>query len=258
MKAERPRVHESVKRPVAAGRDRRGLRFLLLLAAVCMLIILIRGRIYVIREIKVTGNSTRSASEIAGQSGLDLGMNIFRVDKAAVERNLSVNNYVELLEVHIETPDKVILEIRERTACAAVNCAGVILVVDEKGYILERLTGVPETDGILVVSGMDVSIGAQGRMIESGVAGQKDAMNRVIEAVRSAGMEKQFSELNVADMDNLYMMSDSGVQVMLGDETQLESKLIWARAVLDKLMQEGVMSGVLDVSSGKNAVYADR
>lgn len=258
MKAERPRVQGHVKRSVAAGRNGRGLRFLLMLAALCVLVMIVRGRIYVVREIKVTGNLTRSASEIAGQSGLYLGMNIFRVDKDSVERNLSANNYVELLEVHIETPDTVILEVRERTACAAINCAGVILVVDEEGYILERLTGVPEIDGVIVISGMDVSIGAQGRTIESGVAGQKDAMKKVIGAVRGAGMEKQFSELNVADMDNLYMMSDGGIQVMLGDETMLEDKLVWTRAVLDKLMQEGVMSGVLDVSSGKNAVYADR
>lgn len=257
MNEGRPRVQKSANHP-AAGRDGRAWRLLAMLAAVCALVILIRGRIYVIREIEVTGNSERSASEIAGQSGLRLGMNIFNVDRETVERNLSANPCVEVLDIEVILPDTVVLHIRERTACAAVNCAGVILMVSEDGYILERLTSVPPTEKVVVVSGMDVKIGPQGRTIESGVAGQKNVMEAVLAALRTVGMEKQVSELNVADLDNLYLMSDSGVQVLLGDETQLEDKLVWMRAVLEKLTRNGVMSGVLDVSSGKNAVYSEK
>lgn len=46
--------------------------------------------------------------------------------------------------------------------------------------------------------------------------------------------------------------------MLLGDETNLNDKFAWMRAVMDRLKQDGVMSGVLDLSSGKNAVYADR
>lgn len=258
MNAGRPREHNDGRRSLSAGRDRRALRFVAMLAAVCVLVILVRGRIYVIREIEVTGNSMKSASEIAGQSGLYLGMNIMNVDRESVERNLSGDSYVKLLDVEVNLPDTVILRVSERSACAAVNCAGVILLISEDGYILERLTSVPETEGIVVVSGMDVSVGPQGRTIESDVAGQKRVMSAVLAAIRTAGMEKWVSELNVADMDNLYLVSDTGIQVLLGDEMQLEDKLVWTRAVMEKLTLDGVMSGVLDVSSGKNAVYADR
>ena len=257
MSTESPHTQGNVKR-TAAGQNRRAFRFLLLLAAVCALVILVRGRIYVLREIEVTGNSMRSVSEIAGRSGLRLGMNIFNVDKEEVERNLSADPYVELLEARVELPDTVVLEIRERSACAAINCAGVILLTDQEGYILERLTGVPQDGNLIVVSGMDVSVGHQGDTIESGVSGQKTAMSAVLQAIRASGMEREISELNVSDMDNLYLVSGSGIQVLLGDETNLDDKLAWMRAVLDKLEQDGIMSGVLDVSSGKNAVYADR
>lgn len=239
-------------------RDGRSVNFLALLAVLCALILLIRGRIFVVREISVTGNSTRSDSEIAGQSGLSLGMNIFSVDKSAVERNLSANNYVELLEVHIEMPDTVTLVVRERAASAAVNCAGVILVVDQDGYILERLTTLPDEPDIVVVSGMNVSVAAQGRTIESGTAGQMDVLRRLLADIRAAQVQGLISELNVANPDNLYLVSESGIQVLLGDEEQLTDKLMWMQAVLEELTKRGVMSGVLDVSSGKNAVYADR
>ena len=39
---------------------------------------------------------------------------------------------------------------------------------------------------------------------------------------------------------------------------QLEELLETQQAVLEKLTQEGVRRGILDVSTGRNAVYADR
>ena len=60
------------------------------------------------------------------------------------------------------------------------------------------------------------------------------------------------------DRFNLYMVSNTGVQIILGEKDDLDDKLVLARLVLEKLTEEGVMSGVLDVSTGKNAVYADR
>ena len=66
------------------------------------------------------------------------------------------------------------------------------------------------------------------------------------------------SEINVRDRFNLYMVSNTGVQIILGEKDDLDDKLVLARLVLEKLTEEGVMSGVLDVSTGKNAVYADR
>ena len=259
MKTERPQLN-SGRRQVhyarRSGRQLRASRFLMMIALICILTLFIRGRIFVVREIEVTGNLQKSASEIAGQSGLMLGMSIFNVDKSSVERNLSVNNYVELLDVRTEMPDTVVLEIRERVPCAAVNCAGVIMLVDEDGYILERMTGIPREQGIIVVSGINAAVGSQSRWIESGTAGQIEVMQKVLRAIREAELEGQVSELNVSNQDNLYLISQSGIQVLFGDEEMLAEKLIWMRAVLETLTADGYMSGVLDVSSGKNAVYA--
>lgn len=240
------------------GQERRSLRLLAVLVLIVLLVIVVRSRVFVIREIVINGNVQQNPSVIAGQTGLRLGMSIFSVKENEVERNLLANPYVELLEVNTELPDTVVLEIRERTACAAINCAGVILLTDGEGYILERLANMPQDTGIIVVSGMDVSIGAQGYSVESGVAGQKDVMKMLLEALDASQMTDVVSELNIADMDNLYMVSCSGIQILLGDETMISDKIIWAKAVLEKLTAEGCMSGILDVSSGKNAVYADR
>ena len=110
----------------------------------------------------------------------------------------------------------------------------------------------------MVVSGMDVSVSAQGRRIESAKSWQLAAMKNVLAEMDAQGMLQVVSELNVAVRYNLYLVSNTGVKIVLGDEENMTAKLVWARTVLEKLTQEGVRRGVLDVSTGKNAVYADR
>lgn len=250
-------------RKYASGRKRprqrrRLARFVLLVLTVSVAVLLLRSRLFVVREIQVVGNSEKRANDVVAMSGLTLGMNIYEVNQEKIRGNLSADLYVELVGVQIELPDTVILEIRERTPCAAVNCAGVILLIDQEGVILERTSHLPQDENIIVVSGMDVGINVRGDKIESYTFGQLDAMKRLLSAVCDSSVRQIISELNVADMDNLYLVSTSGIQVLLGTEEMIEDKLVWMQAVLEKLTENGITKGVLDVSSGKNAVYADR
>ncbi len=232
--------------------------FVLLIAAIAVAVTVLQSSTVVIKEIKVTGDLiTKTESEIVSLSGLRLGMNILKVDKKEIERNFSINNRVELVEVRIQKPDTVVLEVRERTSRAAVNCAGVILMIDMDGYILDRLSSVPQTGGnIPVINGMDVRVSVQGKTIESGTKGQIEVMSNVLSAIYASDFQQRVSELNVSDLDNLYLISDSGIQILIGDDEMLDAKLAWTRAVLDVLTIEGIMSGVVDVSSGNNAVYS--
>ncbi len=245
--------------PRRRGKRRQGaavLRLIALVALLALALVLTKRRVFVLREVRVEGNRGYSASEIASMAGLTMGESIFDIDRAAVERGLSVNGDVKLVDFSVTWPDTVSLSVSERQARAAVNVAGVILLVDEDGQIMDRFSSVPE--GSVVVSGMDVSISAQGRRIESAKSWQLGDMKNVLAEVDAQDMLSVISELNVADRYNLYLVSNTGVKIVLGDEENMAAKLVWARTVLEKLTQEGVRRGVLDVSTGKNAVYADR
>lgn len=246
---------------MAAYRDtsyrRRGRgRFLALVILLCAASLLIKSRVFTLKEIVIEGNERFSDAEIAAISGLVLGEDTLKIEKTRISGNFSRSNYVELDSVEILYPDRVLLRVRERCPCATVSCAGVILVIDDEGVILERRATMPE-EALLTVS-MDVSLGAQGRVIEAAKASQREDMTRILEALETQNMTELISEVNVRDGFNLYLVSRTGVQIILGDSNDLSEKLVWARRVLEKLTEQGVMSGVMDVSTGKNAVYADR
>ncbi len=246
---------------MASGRgasyQRRGRgRFLALMIVLCLAALLIKSRVFTLKEIVVEGNILYTDAEIAAISGLILGEDTLKIEKERIYGNFSRNSYVELTGLDILYPDRVLLRVEERFARATVSCAGVILVIDEDGVILERLAAMPAGDLITVT--MDVSLGAQGRVIETADPDQRENMTAILTALEDTNMTSLISEVNVRDGYNLYLVSRTGVQIILGESQDLSEKLVWARRVLEKLTEEGVMSGVMDVSTGKNAIYANR
>lgn len=252
-------AHPPKRRKKASAKQyRRLLGFALLIAVISMIVLLVQGDELLLKEIKVTGSFSQNSSEIISVSGLRLGMNILNVDQEEIRRNFSSNSSVELKDIRIEMPDTVILEVRERSVCAAVSCVGVMLMVDRDGYVLQRAAAVPQNMGIPVVSGMDARLSPNGKTVESGTEGQVEVMINVLSAIYDAQMQTIVSEANIEDMNNIYLMSVSGIQVMIGDDEDLPVKLAWMRAVIDQMTAEGVMSGIVDVSSGVNAVYSEK
>lgn len=240
------------------SRQRRKWSALLwLVLALAGAVLLLRSQVFVLRQVNVEGNAALSVEEVMTLAGLEYGESIFSVSERQVERQLSGELRVELISCRRTLPNAFSLVIREREALACVHCGGEYLLIDETGYIMSRQESYPE-GGVLLVSGMDAYVDRQGKRVESSVSGRRAVMTQVIEALREKGMLSLVSELNVANLDEVYLVSVSGVQVILGDVENLPGKLEWMRTVLAELTRKGVMRGVLDVSTGKNAVYADR
>lgn len=237
-------------------RGRGGVRFLLFMVMLCAVTWLIKSRVFILKEIVVQGNEVYSDEEIVALSGLTLGEDTLKIEKSRIQGNFSRNCYVELIEMDILYPDRVLLTIRERRPCAVVNCAGVMLVIDSEGVILERMTGSPSDD--LITVSMNASLSTQGHSVESTKAGELETMTLILEGLEAQGMTELIAEINVRDRFNIYMISRTGVQIMLGEKDDMDDKLLLTRLVLEKLTNEGITRGVLDVSTGQNAVYADR
>lgn len=246
--------------PSSRGRGRqkkRGGGFLLLILVLAGAALLLRSRVFVLKQVTVEGLKNLSVEAVMDMAGLMYGESIFSVSGEQVERRLSGEVSVEFLSIEKKLPDAVTLTLREREALACVHCGGEYLLIDETGYILSRSDSYPAGQALLV-SGMDAYVDRQGKHVESSVSGRRTVMKQVIEALQQKDLLSLVSELNVANQDALYLVSVSGIQVVLGDAQDLPQKLEWMRTVLAELTRKGVMRGVLDVSTGKNAVYADR
>lgn len=228
----------------------------LLVIGIAVLIVLLLGkRLLRVRRIQVSGDYSVSDREIIDRSGLWSGQSMFSVDPEKVGASFRNDGYLALEKVEVCWPDTVELTVRERKAYACISYLGSLFLIDESCVVMEKLGEVP-SDSLPRVTGMNVLGYAVGQTIRSGVPGQVETVQCVLHALEQNGAMDLLYELNVADRDDLYLITRGGMLVRLGDQSGMGDKVLWMKSVLAQLAAEGILKGSLDVSSGKSAIYA--
>lgn len=245
--ATRRRRHARRSGPGFAGL----ILLLVVLAAVAALVV---KNVFVVGDIQVLGNRNFSSEDIINIAGVEMGESIFSVSGEKIAQKFDTVGRIHLEEVEIRWPGTVCITVRERTARFLVNYLGLISALDEYGYVIEQSTELPGYQ-LVVVTGLNAQSCQVGRKVTSTQIGQVDAMLEVINSLYRMQADELVSELNVLDLDNMYLMTRSGMMVKIGDSTLMDQKIAWMIGVLPQLEAEGSVSGVLDVSGGSSAVY---
>jgi len=215
--------------------------------------VLLTSQVFVVRSIAVVGNVQIQAADIIALSGIGPGQSIFRIHEEAVRRRFDGIGKISFEGVETRLPSAVTLQVRERVRRVLVNYAGLPTILDEHGYAIEQRREMPEED-LPVVIGLRATSCQVGRQIQSDIVGQVDAMCNVVQELYTLQLQSMVSELYVADLDNMYLMTRSGMRVKIGDQENLPNKFAWMVNGLTALMESGEVSGVLDVSGGSSAV----
>lgn len=243
------------RRKGARGRQ-SGFAGLVLFALLALAVgVLLKSQVFVIRNIEVDHVETVAPNDVIRKAGLSLGGSVFAADETKIRQNFEREGLVAFDRLERRLPDTIRLIVHERERRAVVNYLGVALVIDDQGYVMEQLGEMPGY-GLTVVTGVRATNYQVGQRLASDVPLQVESMLKVLSAIQAQSLSERISELNVADLDNMYMMEKGGMMVKIGDETRMEDKLVWMRSVLDQqLYPQGKNTGILDVSSGSSAVY---
>lgn len=230
-------------------------RLLFLLFIICLAAaVYFSSSLFVVREIEVEGLQTLDSAQVVRQSGLELGGSIFAWTRKRFAR-IGQDGAGGISWLETRLPDTVVLQVSERTPAALISYLGVVLLIGEDGCMMKQMDSMGDYD-LPVLSGLKISQYQVGRKVASSVEGQVDAALSVLEEMRAQSLMDQVSELNVQDLDNIYLVTRTGLHVKLGDATMLHDKLVWMRGVVAQLQSEGITTVVLDVSSGQSGVYS--
>lgn len=236
--------------PVHPGRT----GVIIVLIVVALGIVLLQSGIFVVREVRVVGTRQYGQDQVVAYAGIQLGQSIFSVEESVVAQGLSRDRYLILESLHIQYPDTVTLYVRERAPYAALTWLGVLVVLDEEGQILETSGQLDASLQIPVITGMQVDHLVVGTKLTCRNPAQIEAAWALLKELTLQAVSGRVSELNVSDLDNLYLITKEGMKVEVGNAGDMEQKIGMMRSVLDDLAARGIYTGSLDVS---NATIAD-
>lgn len=247
--------------PTPSYGKRRGhpgaLAVVTILAILVLIALVVGNNLFSVKRITVEGNVNISKDEIIALSGIAYESSMFSVDTKRVREGIGSNRYLVFEGLWRDLPDHIILRVSEQSPHASLTWMGLLLLLDSNCIVLEQTNKIDMMLDIPTITGMQIESGRVGFPIVASLAGQAEAVSAVLSALDRKGLARDISELNVASLDNLYLVTSDGMQVMLGNALELSEKLDIARAVLDRLRPvEDVRGGVLDVSTGVNGDYS--
>ena len=232
----------------------------LVVAVLAVLFVLASSQVFKVRNILVVGNRNLLKDEVITQSGVQLGDNLLSLSDTELKKRLEKNRYIEYIGHEFDYRGTLTLRINERLGMGVVNALGLYYVLDAEGMVLECAGSVfPDTVAGPKISGFsmdDNTLVVIGDKLPVRDNGQLESMRRVLTMLDSVGMLGRISQLDVKNLDNLYLMTTDGAKIVLGDDGSLQTKLLIAREVLAVREPLGTVRGAkIDVSSGREAHY---
>ena len=232
----------------------------LVVAVLTVLFVLASSQVFKVRNILVVGNRNLLKEEVITQSGVQIGDNLLSLSDTELKKRLEKNRYIEYIGHEFDYRGTLTLRINERLGMGVVNALGLYYVLDAEGMVLECAGSVfPDTVAGPKISGFSMDDNTRvviGDKLPVRDNGQLESMRCVLTMLDSVGMLGRISQLDVKNLDNLYLMTTDGAKIVLGDDGSLQTKLLIAREVLAVREPLGTVRGAkIDVSSGREAHY---
>lgn len=229
---------------------------LLLLAMLVIGFFLLRNTVFVVESVVVEGNSFRTTAEVIAQSGIQRGQSMLSVDANKVKQAINSDRYLRFRSLYRNFPTTIILRVTEVMPVATLTWLGMLITFDEQGIALDQTTQLDLDLQVPVVTGIQLESVQVGATVKTRNALQLETVLAVLAELRSQGALLEVSELNVADLDNMYLITQDGLQVQIGDSELLYDKLRLMRAALPSIRRMGApVGGILNVTSGLTADY---
>ena len=193
-----------------------------------------------IREISVRGVKELTEKDILASAKIRMRSNILSVNTDAVAKRISVNPWIKSVYVGRELPDRLVLEVRERTPVALVKQAGALYLMDVDGFVFKKLSRADEVD-LAILSGVDVRAKSASVLV-----GEALKLLERLSAEDQHTFLGEVSEIHVDEVFGLSILTDKGLHLKLGREN-FAGKLNQLQVVLADLEKRGLKNGHLFV-----------
>ena len=243
------------RKPFRKKRRASGALALTVILALAAVALVVAGnRLFVVREITVEGNRFISADEIAETAGIAFGDSMLLMDTAA--QRVSAHRFLTCNSIWRDFPSRVFINVTELSPVATVNWMGALLMLGPDGVVMESTSQIDLQLDVPVITGASIKSARVGEAVTYSVAGQDEAVALLLEAIDWQGFTSEVSEINVAALDDLYLVTQDGLIIRLGSAENIDEKLALARATLKPIRSAYEVRGaVLDVSTGVHADF---
>ena len=204
--------------------------FVLFIFAVILFLL---SPIFYIKNIEVEGNSKISSEQIKALLQINSTTNIFEESNNKVNAKLKENKYIEKADVRRILPSTLKVNVVEREVEYLLEYANSYAYTDKNGNILE-VSANPVEGKAKIIGYSTKSLNEQEKLDKSDIE-KLNNVNSILQSAEQFEIRNKITSINIADQDDyqIYIESEKKI-VHLGDTKNLDTKMIYIKAILEK------------------------
>ena len=222
-------------------RKRRQGRFsflyrILVFVAICGAIAVALALFFKVETITVTGNSRYTAKQIIDAGGMQVGDNMFFLNKYKASEKITASlPYVETVRISRQLPDTLVVTVTECTAPAAIAQEGKLWLLSGDGKIVDEKTG--DGNQYAVVKGLSLLEPQVGTDIQVPEEEQASArlLLTLLGLLREKDMLSDVQSIDLSDTAEVVMRYLDRFDVTFRWDADFDYKLDYLLAVVERL-----------------------
>jgi len=197
------------------------------------------GSFFKISDIQVTGNVIYSSKDILDVAKIELGDNLFLINKGNIEESILENrNFVDTVTISRRLPDTVEINILESQLLASVEINGAFFILNRKCQILSKTDEVGAA-GHIRITGVEPLSPRVGEQLKLGVAeaAKEEYLADVMEMMLRNEMYRHVSRIDASNVSSFEFTYRGNITVDLGKNEELERKFNMLESILADLAE---------------------
>lgn len=229
------------------------IKYLMLLALfITLIVVTMFSPLFNIKNIIVTGNEQITQNEIISLSEVKIGENTYKISKHKVKEKIKENAYIEDVIIKRKLPSELQISIVERKPAFMIEYGATFVYINNQGYMLEIST---EKLELPILQGIQTETTnfIEGNRLENNDLQKMNTVIKIMEIAENNEMAELITRIDIENEENYKILLETKEKtIYLGNSTNLNTKILSAKAVLEKT--EGI-AGEIFVNRDLNNNY---
>ena len=208
----------------------------------------------------ISGNQRYTEQDIIDSTGVELGDNMFLLNKYAISRQITRElPYVETVSIRRSLPDTLVITVTECQVAAAIVQDGKGWLLSSGGKLLEEVT-TAQVDQYPQISGVELLMPAEGESVEFPAAGNatEEQILSLLQALEKRGTLGELESIDCSDADEIVMSYAGRFRVTMNYDDNFVQDLEALEKVIAELQPNETGTIILTNLSERISFVPDR
>lgn len=205
--------------------------FLIIIA----ILIFFMSPIFNLEDIRIYGNSKISTNECINLSKLEIGQNIYKLNKRQIKNNLRENAYINDISITRKLPNIIEITIEERTATYMLELENnEYAYINNQGYILEKSNIKIETIIITGFSTQIENINVGNRLCENDLK-KLETVLKIVDSAQSKNLLEYITKIDIENKNDYKLILEGEQKIVyLGDASSISTRMLYLKTIIEK------------------------